>query len=79
MLITLYCFCDTSIYLCALQIHKWQLLWCPIEERYYDTEDAMMIHYREDLGFIPRTLPLAAVAAAGVIDTLDHQVSAVLL
>jgi hypothetical protein len=61
------------------QIHKWQQLWCPIEERYYDTEDAMRIHYREDLGFTPRTLPLAAIAAAGVVETLDQQVSAVLL
>jgi hypothetical protein len=39
----------------------------------------MRIHYREDLGFIPRILPLAAIAAAGVVDTLDQQVSAVLL
>jgi hypothetical protein len=63
----------------TLQIHKWQQLWCPIEERYYETEGAMRIHFREDLGFIPRTLPLAAIAAAGVVETLDQQVSAVLL
>lgn len=38
-----------------------QSTFCPFDERYYDSPQALADHYREDFGFIPSSLPLENV------------------
>lgn len=51
---------------------QWQRTYCPFEERYYDTPQALAKHYDEEFGFTPTTVPVDALDPA-VLHRLTQQ------
>ena len=50
-----------------------QNTFCPFEERYYDSPQALAEHYKEDFAFTPSSLPLEKIDPE-VLHSLTEQV-----
>jgi len=59
-------------------IQKWQLLWCPVYELYFPSEEVLVCHFKEDLGFCPalsqqQALNLTKVDASFCLKALSSE------
>ncbi|CAN0346990.1 unnamed protein product [Ascophyllum nodosum] len=62
---------------CVELCRLWQNTFCPFEERYYDSPQALAEHYKEDFAFTPSSLPLEKIDPE-VLHSLTEQMNALL-
>ncbi|CAM9446752.1 unnamed protein product [Discosporangium mesarthrocarpum] len=56
---------------------RWQRSFCPLEERFFSSEQELIQHYLDDLGFVPRPVPLEQLNPS-ILQALSSQMEDVL-